>query len=96
MFLSFLHSIIQYDEPLVESVKQAFDLIITNGTDSPDDMNEYFSSIRKPPNQIIALSSQKGRGRMSIRGIPGRGSLSFNPTDPIQSAYNANSTSSSS
>ena len=96
LFQSFLNSIIQYDPPLVESVKQAFDLLVTNGVDTPDDANEYFQSVRQPKNQHTALMSQRGMGRVSFRGAPGRGSLSHNPQDPMQAAYNANSTSSSS
>lgn len=94
-FHSFLNSIIQYDPALVESVKQAYDLLITNGVDTPDDANEYFRTVKPPKNQQTTLMSQHGMGRVSHRGAPGRGSLSHNPQDPMQPAYNANTSSSS-
>lgn len=94
-FHSFLDSIIQYDPILIESVKQAYDLLITNGVDSPDDSNEYFQTVKQPKNQNTTLMSQRGMGRVSFRGAPGRGSLSHNPHDPMQPAYNANTSSSS-
>jgi hypothetical protein len=94
-FQSFLDSIIQCDPILVESVKQAYDLLITSGVDTPEDSNEYFQTVKQPKNQNTTLMSQRGMGRVSFRGAPGKGSLSYNPQDPMQPAYNANTSSSS-
>ena len=60
-------------------------------------MNEYFSTIPEDKiNKEKTLNSIQGSGRLSIRkglgrmGKDGRGSLSYNPEDPMVAAQNAN------
>lgn len=91
MFQSFTGSLRESDPDLIDTINYAHNILFTEGVNSIEELNEYFSSVKKPKRQSTSLSSMNGTHRLSTRQGPGRGSLSYNPQDPRQAAYNANS-----
>ena len=94
-FIAYLESLKQISgDPVIDIVAEGYHHIF-EGIDSVEEMNEYFPERKN--NKIDptkTLNAIQGQGLKFRRG-PGRGTLSYNPEDPMVAAQNANTSGSS-